>query len=111
MIQEGHSRLSGGQLTHSTETPRQRSGRAVQSVPFRLPESRSTERPHIAGQSLSLNSALQTRLTKIARATEELDRCVRERPNAHTLGDKWGLFLGEMDWQRELHNLLFEETQ
>jgi hypothetical protein len=109
MIQEEHSRLSGGPLTHSTETPRQRSGRARMSVQYKLSESPNTEVRPTAGPSPSLSSEQLARLTQISRCADELARCVAERENARTLGDKWGVWLGEMDWYTELHRLLYEE--
>jgi hypothetical protein len=79
------------------------------SVAYKLPESRSTDRQHISGQSRLLSTAQQNRLTQISRAVQELNRCIDEQPNARTLEDKWGVFLGEADWYCELHRLLYEE--
>jgi hypothetical protein len=109
MIQEEHSRSLNEPLTHFTETERQRSGRARMSVQYKLSESPNTEVRPTAGQSPSLSSAQLARLTQIARCADELAKCVAERENAHTLGDKWGVWLGEMDWYTELHRLLYEE--
>jgi hypothetical protein len=113
MIQEEHSRSLNEQSTHSIETPRQRSGRARMSVQYKLSESPNTEVRHTAGQSPSLSSEqlarLNQRLAQISRCADELARCVAERENALTLGDKWGVWLGEMDWYTELHRLLYEE--
>jgi hypothetical protein len=111
MIQEEHSRSLNEPSTHSTETPRQRSGRARMSVQFKLSESPNTEVRPTDGQSLSLSSEQQNRLTQISHAVQELNRCIDEQPNARTLEDKWGVFLGEADWYCELHRLLYEETQ
>jgi hypothetical protein len=55
--------------------------------------------------------SVEERLKHITRAADELARCVAERPNARTLEDMWGVWLGEMDWYTELHRLLYEETQ
>jgi transposase len=109
MIQEEHSRSLNEHPTHSTETERQRSGRARMSAQYKLWASRSMEAQPTAGQSPSLSSEQQNRLTQISRCADELARCVAERENAHTLGDKWGVWLGEMDWYTELHRLLYEE--
>jgi hypothetical protein len=109
MNQDEKSRSLGEQPTHSSETQRQLCGRAAMSVQYRLSESRNTDPRPTAGQSPSLNLEPPDRLTQIARCADELARCVAERENAHTLGDKWGVWLGEMDWYTELHRLLYEE--
>jgi hypothetical protein len=113
MIQDEHSRSLNEHSTHSTETERQRSGRARMSAQYKLWASRSMEAQPTAGPSPSLSSGqpdrLNQRLAQIAQCADELARCVAERPNAHTLEDMWGLFLGEMDWYTELHRLLYEE--
>jgi hypothetical protein len=111
MIQEERSRSLNEHSTHSTETERQRSGRARMSVQYKLSESPSTEVRPTAGQSPSLSSEQLVRLNQISRCADELARCVAERENARTLGDKWGVWLGEMDWYTELHRLLYEEQQ
>jgi uncharacterized protein YciW len=113
MIQEEHSRSLGELKTHSAETQRQLCGRARMSVQYKLSESPNTEVRHTAGPSLSPSSGqlarLNQRLAQIARCADELARCVAERENARTLEDKWGVWLGEMDWYTELHRLLYEE--
>jgi hypothetical protein len=109
MIQEEHSRSLNEHSTHSIETERQRSGRARMSVQYKLSESQSMDQRPIAGQSPSLSSEQLARLNQISRCADELARCVAERDNAQTLGDKWGVWLGEMDWYTELHRLLYEE--
>jgi hypothetical protein len=109
VIQDEHSRSLGELRTHSNETQRQLCGRAAMSVQFKPLPARSTEAPPTSGQSLSLSSGQQNRLTQISRAVQELNRCIDEQPNARTLEDKWGVFLGEADWYCELHRLLYEE--
>jgi hypothetical protein len=111
MIQEEHSRSLNEHSTHSTETPRQRSGLARMSAQYKLSESPNTDRQHTSGQSLLLSTALQNRLTQISRAVEELNRCGDELRKPLCLSDRWGAFLGQADWLAELHNLLYEETQ
>jgi hypothetical protein len=109
MIQDEHSRSLGELKTHSAETQRQLCGRAAMSVQYKPLPARSMEAPHTDGPSPSLSSEQLARLTQISRCADELARCVAERENCHTLGDKWGLWLGEMDWYTELHRLLYEE--
>jgi hypothetical protein len=109
MIQEEHSRSLNEQSTHSTETERQRSGRARMSVQFKLSESPNTDPRPTSGPSRLLSTALQNRLTQITRATDELGRCTDELKKPLCLSDRWGAFLGQADWLAELHNLLYEE--
>jgi hypothetical protein len=109
MIQEEHSRSLNEHPTHSTETERQRSGRARMSAQYKLWASRSMEAQPTNGPSRFLILGQPDRLTQIARCADELARCVAERPNARTLEDMWGVWLGEMDWYTELHRLLYEE--
>jgi hypothetical protein len=109
MIQEEHSRSLNEPLTHSTETERQRSGRARMSVQYKLSEWPNTDPQPTSGQSLSLNTEQQNRLTQINRAVEELNRCGDELRKPLCLSDRWGAFLGQADWLAELHNLLYEE--
>jgi hypothetical protein len=109
MTQDEHSRSAAEPRMPTSETPRQRSGLARMSVQYKLSESPNTDPQPTAGQSLLLNTEQQNRLTQISRAVQELNRCIDEQPNARTLEDKWGVFLGEADWYCELHRLLYEE--
>jgi hypothetical protein len=109
MNQDEKSRSLGEQPTHSSETQRQLCGRAAMSAQYKLWQSRSMEAQPTNGPSRFLILGQPDRLTQIARCADELARCVAERENARTLGDKWGVWLGEMDWYTELHRLLYEE--
>jgi uncharacterized Rmd1/YagE family protein len=53
----------------------------------------------------------EARLKQIVRATEELNRCVAERGNVTLESDKFLVQLGELDWECELHRLLFDEAR
>jgi hypothetical protein len=109
MIQEEHSRSLNEHSTHSTETPRQRSGLARMSAQYKLWASRSMEAQPTNGPSRFLILGQPDRLTQITRATDELGRCTDELKKPLCLSDRWGAFLGQADWLAELHNLLYEE--
>lgn len=48
------------------------------------------------------------RLARIVNAVNELNRCIDQYRFAENKNEQWGIFLGEMDWCRELHRLLYE---
>lgn len=51
---------------------------------------------------------MEKRIAAILHALGELNRTVAERANAVLEEERIGVFLGEMDWRRELERLLYE---
>ncbi len=49
-----------------------------------------------------------SRIDRIVRASNEINRCVQERGKHTSTGDRLGVTLGEVDWLEELHRLLYQ---